>query len=88
MTIEFTPELENWIEAHHEIVALVEHAYENERGKVHQIAETEGKGGVWEFARDLTTEFENTHKDTNWDEAEDSWYDTIENFFYEKNSNE
>jgi len=42
-----------------------------------------GMGRKWEIAKEWTTEFQNLHKDNNWEDG--NWFDTVEEFLIEKN---
>ena len=79
-------ELENWAETHYCVVAEIERVQE-ESEKIQQIINTEGQGGVWELAFEITQEFEAINKDTDWEKFEEkgvSWYEILDDFITKK----
>lgn len=71
-----------WIETHHEVVAeITSRLHTNYTGKVKEVAEDQGKGGLYELAEDLTNEFENLNKDREWD---GEFFEEIDEFLVEK----
>jgi hypothetical protein len=76
----------SWIETHHEIVsAIILSLHNDEETHFKQVNETQGTGGIWELAEDLTDEFLNLHKDREWD---GEFFDEIEQFINQKSKPE
>jgi hypothetical protein len=69
---------ESWAETHHEVVNAIGLAEINENSTLlAEIRETQGTGGLWKFALELTDLFEETHKGKEWD---GEWFETLEEF--------
>jgi hypothetical protein len=80
---------ESWHETHFEIVAAIQEAVNTEGTKAFDVSESQGTGGLYEFAKDLTTEFEKKFEGVVWGELdkdgnEQSYVDEIEKFTNEK----
>ena len=68
-----------YLETFYEIVAAF---YSYLDSKILQnIEETQGRGGMWEFAIKLTDEFQELHNNREWD---GEFFDEIENFLIDK----
>jgi hypothetical protein len=74
----------SWMETHHEIVALIttELLKQEPTGVVMVRSEAQGYGGVYEYAEELTDEFEKLNAGRDWD---GEFYDEVELFFEQKN---
>jgi hypothetical protein len=72
-----------WHETHFEIVSAIvlEAAKDEPEGIVNEVQETQGIGGLYELATDLTNQFEEMHFNREW---EGDFFDTIEAFIQEK----
>lgn len=68
-----------WQETHYEIVAAF-YSY-TDSPVLESLEQHKGRGGMYEFAEELTDEFENLHKDKNWD---GEFYDELETFIKNK----
>jgi len=68
-----------FLETFYEIVAAF---YSNPTSRrLQDIEENEGRGGMWEYAQKLTEQFQELHKDREWD---GEFYDEIDNFLIDK----
>ena len=69
----------SYLETYYEIVAGF---YSNPNSPVlKEIEEGVGRGGLWDFAKELTDEFETIHKDREWD---GDYFDELDNFIETK----
>ena len=72
---------DNWYETFYEIVDTFTFNLVSDIGepcrKLKDIISEYGRGGLWEYAKNLTDKFENIHKDKEWD---GEWFDTLEKF--------
>lgn len=73
----------SWRETYYDIVARITVILDKDlpSKSVHLIHETEGRGGLYEFAENLTDEFEEIHRGRQWD---GEYVDTIEAFLDER----
>lgn len=76
-------DLTSYLETHFEIVSAITISEVLDQSKTKQIRDTEGQGGLYEFAKELTDEFENQYKDVVWGEELD-WSDTLEEFLKDR----
>ena len=74
-------ELEEYLETHYEIVASFYNHQESE--VLNEIENNKGRGGMWEYAKQLTDEFLALHEGVVWGE-ELEWFDELENFLKNK----
>ncbi len=73
----------SWHETHFEIVAAITFELQKQtpaKGVLDRL-NSQGKGGLYELASELTDEFENLHEDTEWD---GDFFDVIEEFIHLK----
>lgn len=70
---------ESWIETYYEIVSLINLNKSNP--VIEKIIDDKGIGGLHEFAKQLTHEFEIKYKDTEWD---GEYFNMIEEFISNK----
>ena len=77
----FQNSIENYLETYYEIVQAItiEHIKDSPKGKVKDIYDSEGRGGLYVLANQLTNKFENMYKNVNWGDELD-WFDTIDIF--------
>ena len=68
----------SWQETHFEVVRRIASHTDNETGIIHFIMTMGGTGGLYEFAEALTDEFENAHKNKEWD---GEFFDQLDAFF-------
>lgn len=69
-----------WQETHYEIVSEIEFYLSSELSNtVNEAYDSQGRGGMWMLALELTDEFETTYKGVLWGEELD-WYDTVQEF--------
>lgn len=83
----FPNTFEDWQESHFEIVQAItiEHIKKNPIGVVKERHESQGHGGLWELAKELTDEFELKYKDVQWGEGDEiEYFDIIKKFIKEK----
>lgn len=74
--------MEDYLETHFEVVAeLMYQLEEIELPELVEIYEQKGRGGLWDLAKNITDEFETTHKDREWD---GEWMDKLHKFIYNK----
>lgn len=68
-----------WTETHYEIVQAItiEHMSEHPALRVKEAHESQGHGGLYELAEELTDLFESLHKNVAWD---GDFFDEIESF--------
>lgn len=70
----FSNTFSDWYETFYEIVSEIESNYNDEFGykysKVDSIVNSQGRGGLWELAKELTDKFEEEYKDETWEENE------------------
>lgn len=73
----------NWHETHFEVVKaiVVQLQKDDLTGKVQEVYESYGYGGIYELAEDLTDQFESLYEGKNWD---GEYLDTIDQFLSEK----
>lgn len=72
-------ELIDWAETHHVIVEAL-----TEENKFSEILRQKcGIGAMFELGIDMTNEFQDMHKNVEWG-VEYDWFDTLEDFIYEK----
>lgn len=76
---------ESWTETHHEIVSAIARNPEDAHNKVNDIEATQGIGGLYEFAKELTDKFEEKYKGREWD---GEFFDTIYEFIEEEFKND
>jgi hypothetical protein len=71
--------LECYLETHYQVVAAIEREVDKdiENSVVWKRLETNGTGGLWMLAKELTDEFEQLHTGREWD---GEWLDTLEEF--------
>lgn len=81
---EFPNGFESWQETHYEIVAMLTLDIERGKNKATEISETEGTGGLYQLARQLTDKFENLHKGREWD---GEFFEEIEYFYAQELKN-
>lgn len=72
---------DNWQETHFEIVKAI---FQNEETSfvIQDAIEKLGTGGLYELAKDMTTEFEREYESRDWDDGD--YFDTVEEFINEK----
>lgn len=74
-----------WIETFYEIVSAIERERGHDSGpwspRLIAINETQGTGGFYELAEDLTDKFEALHEGREWD---GEFFDTVEEFIEEE----
>ena len=77
--MEFTNGFDSWCETHHEIVAAITYNLNlpQYNGRAREIEGTQGTGGLYELAKELTDKFETLNGDREWD---GEFFDEIENF--------
>jgi len=75
----FANGFESWHETHYEIVSMLTLEYERGNSIVTDYMETNGTGGMYELAKDLTELFEIENKLREWD---GEYFEEIEHFFY------
>lgn len=74
---------EKYLEAYYEIVESITLAMQFDTNTVvHQIYSTQGRGGLYELAKQWTDEFQSLYGDREWDSE---WLDVITDFFNSKN---
>ena len=82
LEIEEIPNLPNgftsWIETYYEIVSAIQSQLDNkdEVGRAWEVENTEGLGGRYELAKELTDKFENQYKGIGWG-FDLEWFDVI-----------
>jgi creatinine amidohydrolase/Fe(II)-dependent formamide hydrolase-like protein len=78
-------ELEEYLETHYEIVQAitVEYMKDKSQGRVREVHDENGHGGLYQLAKELTDKFQATYKDIVWG-MELEWFDTIEEFLKEE----
>ena len=83
MSKQFENGFESWHETHFEVVAMITQMREsnNMPSTLIEINETQGTGGFYELAYDLTNEFEKMHSGRAWD---GDFFDEIEAFLQSK----
>lgn len=83
-TTELPIELESWAETHHEIVVAIHESNNSETPSklVEARQESQGTGGLYMLAIELTNSFESKYKDVSWGDELD-WHDTLEEFINE-----
>lgn len=82
---QFPNGFEDWHETHFEMVKAIVECLDNQtEGVIHDVAEDEGTGGLYELAKDWTDEFETLHIGKDWGESEDPYIDCIDKFISEK----
>lgn len=75
---EFPNGFESWQETHFEIVTLIAFANMMNDTHIQKILETQGQGGLYEIAENLTNKFEKINEGRDWD---GEYFDEIEEFF-------
>lgn len=76
-------DLEEYLETYFEIVESITLAMQFDTDTVvHQVYATQGRGGLYELAKEWTDEFHSLHADREWD---GEWLDVITDFFNSKN---
>lgn len=79
---------ESWLETFFHLTCEIQSNYD-ENWNTDQITEVKttqslyGHTGLFDLAKQWTNEFEAAHKNTNWEETD--FYETLEEFFNEKN---
>jgi len=81
---DFPNGFEDWMETHHEVVSFICDAEEVEGTTAYNRKETEGRGGIYELAKEWTNEFELKYKGIAWGEQIE-YFDTLELFLNQKN---
>jgi len=71
----------DWIETHFEIVSEITSNIDTYEGKVKEIYETQGRGGIYELAEELTNEFEQQFQGQEWD---GEYFEALAGFLSEK----
>ena len=71
--------LESWHETHFEITEAIINALDNNNNEALKIHENFGRGGLYEYAKELTDKFEIKFKDEIWGETLE-YMDEIEKF--------
>lgn len=73
----------DYLETHFEVVKrlTLELEVEGRPSLAFDVVENQGLGGLYELAESLTDEFQELHKDTEWD---GDFHDTLEQFLNEK----
>ena len=81
---EFPNGFTSWIETFYEVVAQLTsmESGDLESEVINTIRNTKGIGGMYEFAEELTDEFEATYKDSDW--VDIGFFETLENFVEQK----
>jgi hypothetical protein len=74
----FPNTFDSWHETHHEFVRLIGKTEDIEGTIANEIQETEGRGGLYIFARLLTDQFEKTYKGREW---QGDYFEEIDKFF-------
>lgn len=76
-------DLDSYLETHFEIVSYILRELEKDDSTnfVHTVFSKRGTGGMYELAKYLTDQFEEKHKDTNWD---GDYFDELELFLQEQ----
>lgn len=66
---EFPNGFASWQETHYEIVSAIEYEQrkDNPQGVVLERHESQGHGGLYELAEELTDEFENKYNSEHWE---------------------
>lgn len=83
--MEKSRQLESWAATHYEIVTEIERRHrEYEDSHCCTTSRLDGFGSRWELAYDLTNEFEELHKDTEW-KFNKGFLETLEEFLASKN---
>ena len=80
---EFPNGFESWHETHFEVVEAIVIQIEK-RGytmQLQELQEQSGRGAIWEYAKQLTNEFEKKNEGREWD---GEFYDEIDEFLTEK----
>lgn len=77
---ELPNDFESWQETHFEIVSMITLDLEKGNNKVEEISETQGTGGLYTLAKQLTDKFEKLHEGREWD---GEFFEEIE-YFYAK----
>ena len=74
---------ESWQETHFEVVQAItiEYMKDNPRGVVKERHDSQGHGGLYELAEELTNEFEELNKGREWD---GEFFDEIQDFLNSK----
>lgn len=74
---------DSWQETHCEICFAIgaEASKQDSSGKVEDVREADGMGGLWQLAKDLTDEFEKANEGRQWD---GEWIDEIDEFIKSK----
>lgn len=74
----------SWAETHYEIVQAITLIWTQDEpyGIVAERHEAQGLGGLYELAKELTDEFEQEHKDTDWNYL--GYFETLESWLNEK----
>lgn len=74
----------SWYETHHVIVEYLSiHEDSFVGGVLEKTLQENGMGGVWELAKDLTDEFEEANKETEWGKDKD-FLEELEEFLSNK----
>ncbi len=76
-------DLEEYLETYFEIVESITLAMQFDTDTVvHQVYAAQGRGGLYELAKQWTDEFQSLYGDREWDSE---WLDVITDFFNSKN---
>ena len=73
-------DFQSWQETHFEIVSAIVLNIEKSK-RVKEVSETQGTGGLYELAEELTDKFEEKYKDKEWD---GEYFCIIEEFIEEE----
>ncbi len=79
--MKFVNGFDSWQETHFEVVSAIKLNEDLENSKVAEVATMEGTGGLYEFAKRLTDEFEQLHKGREWS---GEFFEEIEKFLENK----
>ena len=81
---QFPNGFDSWQETHYEVVAEITRIVEADEpfGLVSETLSTQGTGGLYELAKELTDEFEKLHAGREWD---GEFFDEIWEFLSTKN---
>lgn len=75
--IEFPNGFTNWIETYYLVVETITDSLHLSGNKAYVIQESNGLGGLWDLAKELTDKFELQYKGKEWD---GDYFDTIDEF--------
>lgn len=78
----FPKDFVSWYETFYEMVAGFYSNPDNEF--LNKIENDQGRGGMWELAKDLTDKFEKKYQDTPWGDEGFDYYESIDKFLEEE----